>query len=290
MGLHDRDYSRADKHARFDWGGSALTAVTTLIILNVAVFVIDALGPIGPRGGGWLMRQLSLDPGELWKIWTFLTYGFAHSSLNSLEGPGLWHIAFNMLGLFVFGVPVEQRIGKAEFLRFYLLAVIVSGLVWVISVAATGSAPLLGASGAVAAVVVLMALYFPFRELLLLGILPLPVWSLATFYVLYDLYGAIFSQTAQVAFVAHLGGAAFAAAYFWFGWNFAWMGQLKTFVPQRKPKLRVHQPSAQERLQDDADKVLEKIHRLGEASLTSRERKTLERYSAQMRDKRKADH
>src|SRR5207302_1356521 len=45
--------------------------------------------------------------------WTFLTYMFLHA--------GLLHLAFNLLTLFVFGPPVEERMGSRAFLGYYLL-------------------------------------------------------------------------------------------------------------------------------------------------------------------------
>ncbi|HEY6807743.1 MAG TPA: rhomboid family intramembrane serine protease, partial [Gemmatimonadales bacterium] len=45
--------------------------------------------------------------------WTFVTYMFVHA--------GLLHIAFNLLALFLFGPPVEERLGARAFLGFYLI-------------------------------------------------------------------------------------------------------------------------------------------------------------------------
>ena len=288
MGIYDRQYYRDDSPVRYGLGGSARTAVTTLIILNVAVFIIDAFGP---NGGGWLMNALGLAS-ELfrrpWNVWQLATYGFAHSPINDPERPGIWHLFFNMLVLFVFGIPVEQKYGKPEFIRFYLFASVFAGFVWVVSETLLGHHSLLvGASGAVSAVVILMALNFPYREVLLLGIIPVQCWLLGVIYVALDLVGSV-SQADKVAYVAHLGGAAFAAAYFLLHWNFSGLARFKTLL-RRRSRLRLHQPTADERFQTEADRVLEKIHRSGERSLTRGERKILERYSQQMRDRRKSE-
>ncbi len=286
MGLHDRHYYRDGERMRYDWGGSARSAVATLIIVNVAIFVIDAFTP---GGGGWLMGKLELDAQLFqhpWNFWQLLTYGLGHAAIN--QSAGIWHLFFNMFGLFIFGVPVEQKYGKAEFIRFYLLAVVFAGFVWVVAQSISGGqGSVIGASGAVAAVVVLMALNFPYREMLLLGIIPIQMWILATMYVVYDFIGSFGSDT-RVAYVVHLGGAAFAALYFFLHWNFSRLEQVKKWVPFGRPRLRVHKPK-EDRLQDEADRVLEKIHRSGGSSLTRGERKTLERYSKQMRERRKPD-
>jgi hypothetical protein len=104
-------------------------------------------------------------------------------------------------------------------------------------------------------------------------------------FVLYDLYSAVVqpenvSGENNVAYTAHLAGAAFAFLYYRQRWNF---GRLTSKFPsrallRRKPRLKVHEPSEREEtpLQERVDAILEKIHREGEASLTREERRTLE--------------
>lgn len=286
MGLHDRHYYRDDARMRYDWGGSTRSAVTTLIIINVVIYVIDAFGP---NNGGTIMQRLAV-PSDLleqpWNFWKLFTYGFAHSPINADRG--IWHLLFNMLGLFVFGMPIEQKYGKAEFLRFYCAAIIFSGMFWVAIKTFSGpDNPMIGASGAVTAVIVLMALNFPYREVLLFAIIPIQMWILATLFVAIDFIGSL-QPGDEIAYEAHLGGAVFAALYFLLHWNFAWFSRATSWIFKRRPRLRVHQPQ-EDRLQEEADRVLEKISRSGESSLTRSERKTLERYSQKMRDRRDAD-
>jgi hypothetical protein len=98
--------------------------------------------------------------------------------------------------------------------------------------------------------------------------------------------------SAQVAYDVHLAGAAFAAAYFYGKLNFGALGSLGEAVTRlfkRQPKLRIHQPEEQavpEKLQAEADRILEKIHREGQDSLTAKERKVLEEYSRAVRKQR----
>ncbi len=82
----------------------------------------------------------------------------------------------------------------------------------------------------------------------------------------------------QIAYVVHLAGAGFAFVYFRMGWNF---GRL---VPNRfslkwlrmRPRLRLHRPADDEEgLNAEVDRILAKIAREGETSLTRQERKTL---------------
>ncbi len=200
------------------------------------------------------------------------------------------HIAFNMLTLFFLGRPVEEKYGKQEFLRFYLLAVIFAGAVWMaFYLIFPPGVPVIGvgASGGVMAVAILFIFNFPHSTLLVFGVVPVRAWVVGVILIGVDLLNSLNPET-RIGWQAHLAGAAFGAAYFYFKWNF-------TFIPLNKignlfkaqPKLKVHQPDHKdERLREQADQILDKLHRQGEASLTSRERKILERYSRSVRQNR----
>jgi hypothetical protein len=100
----------------------------------------------------------------------------------------------------------------------------------------------------------------------------------------------------SIAFDVHLVGAAFAIAYYRFGWNLgrilpspAWLGGGRPkFKFRRRPKLKLHDPDAEDHYneQDDqADRILEKVNREGMDSLSRKERRILEDYSRRMRQK-----
>jgi hypothetical protein len=86
-----------------------------------------------------------------------------------------------------------------------------------------------------------------------------------------------------------LAGAAFAVVYYYTGWNlgrwlpsrFSW----KALKP--RPKLRVHEPDREESFSDQVDRILEKISREGEASLTAQERHLLEDASRRYQQRRR---
>jgi hypothetical protein len=157
-----------------------------------------------------------------------------------------------------------------------------------------------GASGAVAGIVVLYAWNFPRRMLLLFFVIPVPAWFAGVLLVSYDAYGAVIHpEGSRTAFVVHLGGAALALLYCGLGWNFGrWWPSSWSFSiprPRRRPKLRVHSPDedtekradpAEENLNEEVDRILEKISREGEASLTRKERRTLETASRQYQKRR----
>lgn len=264
--------------------------VTTLIIINVAIFGLDILSSIiSTDSQCWFAGVLSLKAGLLqsqpWNIWQLFTYGFAHAPIDSKES--FFHVGGNMLVLFFLGRTIEDRLGSQEFLRFYIISILVAGFGYLL-LNFNNPQPMLGASGAVSAVVALFIFYYPKVKLFLFGVLPMPAWVLGLLLVGTDVMRS-FDAKSHIAWEAHLAGFAFGAAYFYFKWNFNWLkfgsGGLGNVLKQ-KGGLKIHRPDKAEKLKQEADQILEKINQNGEASLTSRERKVLKRYSDQVRNNR----
>ncbi len=314
MGLYDRDYGRDDQNpyqTSWDRVQKPRSMTVTLIIINVVIFLISMLFRNNGSNGNEsfdILRFFGFVPSTLfepWMWWQFLTYGFFHD-LGSI-----WHIVFNMVMLYVFGRMVESRMGSAEFLRFYLISIIVGGFIGAITglvmnsvpaAAESGNAielaaPTIGASGGVLALVVMFACYFPQQELFLWGIVKMKAWVLAALCVGMDLLGTLYALAGgetSTAFTVHLAGAGFALAYHYGHWNFRWLSlgsvpdiRSKMRQRSRRMKLKLHDPDKKLRKEaDEADRLLAKIHQTGEESLTSSERKLLERYSRRQREKR----
>lgn len=227
-------------------------------------------------------------------FWQILTHGFAHASIG--EDSGIMHIAFNMLTLLFLGMPVERKYGRYEFLKFYILALLFAGTVWLtVKVMMGTTATAVGASGAVAAVVILFVLNFPKNTVMLMGVVPMPAWVLGLLFVGADVLNS-FNHESRIAVEAHFAGAAFAVMYYYGKWNFQWMkfGWLQKLGDRfsGKPNLKVHapeedvKPEVKPELARQADIILDKVHRLGEESLTRKERKTLEKFSKTVRKNR----
>jgi membrane associated rhomboid family serine protease len=299
MGFQDRDYNHNEFEQDHAWNrqqrardrsSSGHSIITAIIVVNVVIWLLDSFSPLvdpSEKGVHWLNRNiLCLDPSKPWAIWSYLGYGFAHASLDSKTS--FWHIAFNMLGLFFLGRPVVQRLGKIEFLKFYLVSIVVCGVGYVILAQVFGLVNyIVGASGAVSAVVFLFIFMYPKEKVLFWGIFPMYAWVLGIIVVLADIRNALNPEN-HVAWQVHLIGAAFAIAYFKLNWNFERL-PLPSFAglaAGAKPKLKVHNPDEKlEKLKIDADRVLEKIAKEGEASLTRGERKTLNQYSKAIRNR-----
>ncbi|HZL91937.1 MAG TPA: rhomboid family intramembrane serine protease [Pirellulaceae bacterium] len=306
MGYQERDYYREDTG---EDGFQIKSWTVRLIIANCAVFLANALTM--NNGQSWLTPLLDLHGNAIVepKLWyQFLTYGFVHNP------DSLWHIVGNMIGLWVFGRAIEERYGGKEFLRYYLIAILLGGIVWsvrqyfVVGSFMKGGEPAwvtcVGASGGVTALIVLYCLLYPRNTLLLFFAIPTPAWMVGILIVASDLTGAWGGQAlppgmtrAAIAFDVHLTGAALALAYWALGLNFgrfpgwrelsAGWTRIKSLLRAR-PAVRIHDDADDDDdLETQADRLLEKIARQGESSLTPHERRVLENYSRRIRDKQR---
>ena len=293
MGFEDRQYSRSDVPRS---GLSQYSMITILIAINVIVLVLDMFSQTNrdPETGAVVSHQLAnylMLSTDYWYLpWTWMTHGFTHASIDSQIG--IWHIAGNMLTLFFLGRPIEQRLGRWEFLKFYLLAILAGGAGFFLMQLLSGWPPasVVGASGAVSGVVALFIFYYPRQTLLIWGVLPVPAWLLGVIMLLMNLKYAIVPGSG-ISWEAHLAGAAFGVAYYYFGWNFSRLKMPQTMADKLSGSaaLKIHDPDAQrsnDKLTQQADAILEKINVQGEASLTGRERKLLKRYSEMVRQQR----
>ncbi len=179
-------------------------AVLILIGINLLVFLGQNLFP---RATAYLaMSPLAVL--ERGMVWQFATYMFAHG--------GISHVLFNMLGLFFFGAQVERHMGTKEFLLFYGATGIMAGVFSFFIYWLTGSyyVFLLGASGAIFAVQMAYATFFPNSIIYIWGILPLRAPVLVLGYTAIELFSSIFRQRSGVAHLTHLAGFGFAWLYF----------------------------------------------------------------------------
>ncbi len=292
MGLYDRNYYQRDAGVDLRPSWDQRSAVTIIIFVNVAVFLANLLfGNPSAKYQGAFNEALMLRPTDWyqpWWWWHTLSYAFTH------DARVITHILFNMLSLYFLGRPVEQRYGKSEFLRIYLLAAFFCGAVWLLRNALIGGeSSVMGASGAVLCMSMLFVFNYP-NVTVYLFIFPMPAWVLGVLFVLSN----FFMQSGQgIAYDVHLFGIAFATMYFFLGWNFSFLSSPRVSWRQwmRKltgPRLKVHSEREMEREEKDAaeaDRILEKIHKSGKDSLTGREKKFLERFSQAVRNKKRLD-
>lgn len=149
--------------------------------------------------------------------WPFLTSLFLHG--------GWLHIIGNMWTLFIFGRNVEDRMGPARFLVFYLLCGVAAGIVHTL-VNVHSTVPAIGASGAIAGVMGAYLMMYPRSHVVIMipiFIFPFFFDVLAVFYLGYWFLLQLFSGTfalvqssegGGIAFWAHVGGFVAGAMFF----------------------------------------------------------------------------
>jgi len=119
-----------------------------LIALNVVVFLQELSH--GPRLDRFLMTWGLVPKRFTWT--TVLTSMFLHG--------GWMHLILNMLSLYIFGDNVEDRLGRARYLVFYLLCGVAAAAGQTLS-SPHSALPMVGASGAIAGVCGAYLLFFP---------------------------------------------------------------------------------------------------------------------------------
>ena len=172
---------------------------------NDALLIHFALWPLGPS-------QFADVPG--FEPWQVVTYGFLHG--------GIWHIAFNMFALWMFGGAIESTIGARPFAIYYFVCVIGAALAQlaVMHFFPGGYYPTLGASGGIFGLLLAYGMMYPHQRILLLfPPIPMPAWLFVTGYGAIELFLGITGTQAGVAHFAHLGGMAigFVLIEYWRG-------------------------------------------------------------------------
>lgn len=299
MGIYDREYYRREGPSFLGSFANRGMICKWLIGINVIVFVLqlmsrqDVRTVFGPIRTSLIQELFDLDVTKVLEgqVWRLLTYAFLHQDAGGFP----MHIVFNMLFLWWFGSDVEDIYGPWEFLAFYLVSAVLGGFAFVVQHFGTGGL-CIGASGAVTAVMVLCALHYPTRVILIFFVLPVPIWLFVLFQVMQDLFGLL-GSAGGVAFIVHLAGAAFGFLYYKMQWRVLnFWPDLSAWRQQRtRPNLRVYRPEEEEtpvpvaaasspadldeQLEAKLDAVLEKVARSGQDSLTDSERAILMRAS-----------
>ncbi len=305
MGIYDREYYRGESR-----GAGFLTnapVCQAIILINVAVFLVERanLFPSDVFRGLEASSEAIFRQGHVWQL---LTATFLHA--------GFYHLLFNMYFFWVFGHELEEIYGPKDFLGLYLSAAVLSTMAWAIwDAAAPTHHTMVGASGAIFAVTVLYALFYPRRELLFMFVIPVEVWLLVSLLVAFDLYQIVAEVETRTAVVAHVAGAGYGYLFKRFDLRLSRL----PFGKARRPKLRIvsadpprekpaprtasgptwspnsasaSKPAAttavlpEEQLDARLDEILAKIAREGRSGLTEEENRILQEASRRARNRR----
>lgn len=176
-----------------------------LIAANIAVFAWQFFS--GAFNSETVLSTYCFVPTRFLNHFSLAEFGTFFSAM--FMHAGFAHLFGNMLYLFIFGDNVEDRMGKGNYLLFYLSCGILAALTHIL-VYPTSSIPSLGASGAIAGVLAAYLILFPGVEVqtwVTWYFRPkLPAWVLiGVFFAMNCLYGLI-GENNGVGWFAHIGG------------------------------------------------------------------------------------
>jgi membrane associated rhomboid family serine protease len=238
--------------------------VKYLLIANFAVYILAA---VTGQWNSFLHQWGSMNPDAVLhgQVWRLVTYEYLH------DPHSIWHILFNMLGVYFLGPPLERSWGPRKFFIFYTVGGVLGALFYMM-LAATGALPqgsMIGASGCVLAVLGACALLFPQFQLILF-VFPVPIrFAAVLFCGIYVLN--LISQGANAGGdAAHLAGLAYGVLWPLYGER--WLRNLQA-VRQYSKEQRHTRTEQQTRA--ELDRILRKVHEQGVNSLTAAEKRTL---------------
>ncbi len=253
-------------------------AIKTLIVINFGLWVLSTLG----ENQIDLSVIFGLSPETVWpKIWQPITYMFIHG--------GFWHVAINMFVLWMFGSEMETIWGRQEFLKYYFLTGIGSGLVWLLVNAGSSSIILIGASGAVYGVLLAYGLMFPNRTVLLYFIIPVKVKWLVIFLGVVAFLSSMTSTT-NISHLAHLSGMVIGYVYLKYAHH--WKGvsvQFRRKVVNIKSQVEERKEQRKIMLRQEMNQILDKMNKSGYGGLSDYDKERLQEISKLFAEEEKKD-
>lgn len=165
----------------------------TLMLVCTALFCLQFFVPLEMWFALWPLSSSMFWP------WQMVTYAFLHGSV--------FHLFFNMLGLWMFGGELERLWGDKRYLQFLLAGVLAAAATQMLVTTMSGSrVPTIGASGGLFALLLAFGMLFPNR--IIMPLFP-PIPMKARTFVM--VFGAIelvsgYLDRSGIAHFAHLGG------------------------------------------------------------------------------------
>jgi len=284
MGLYDRDYTREgfEYHHRHyalqpRMSFPKITPVVKwLLIINIGVHLLKVIffrpGPITSLDLALSVHPVTLLTGL--QLWRLFTYQFLH-----WNG---WHLFFNMLALYFLGPTLERHWGGRRFIKFYLFCGAAGGLFYMMLVAVgfLAANPMVGASGAILGLLAACAILFP-QFVVFIFLFPVPIRVAAVGFTILYIINILTGTSNAGGDAAHLAGMAAGAFYVL---SESWRANLKLKLRTGRWQKKIE---AERKLQMEVDRILEKVHRQGIHSLSSKEKKLLRKATELERERNK---
>jgi len=258
------------------------SAIRVIIALNLLIFLL--LWLFGTRRLEYSIFQLfGLVPARVigsGTIWQPVTYMFLHG--------GFWHVAINMFVLWMFGTEIQHRWGRSEFVKYYFITGIGSGIVTVL-LSLNSSVPVVGASGAIYGVLLAYGLMFPERYVYIYFLFPIKVKYFVAIIGGIAFFSSLSSSGSQISHLTHLSGMIIGWLYIKQDWKLSFLK--KYFSRKRKQHRRKETLKQIEKVEEEIrdfrseiDRILDKINQVGYENLTEEEKEMLYQASKHLAD------
>lgn len=297
MGWQDRDYARVSP--RPTWSGQRRgwliggSIVTTLLAVNVIVYV---LGALSPDLRVWLyslgaMQAQAVVHGQVWRL---LTAQYLHA--------GTGHLFINMLVLHFLGRSLERLWSPRKLFLVYTLCGLCGNLFYLI-LGARGiihpQMPAVGASGCIYGLLGIVAVLFPSATVYVYFLFPIKMRTAAFIFGGIAILTIIQRGANYGGEACHLAGLVFGV--WWAMKGDAWWSRILLRVPGQRgqrpfrpspPRVRPRRPSSftekvgQRRADEEQiDRILKKVHDKGIMSLTPTEKTALHEATERQRQR-----
>ena len=254
-------------------------AIKILISVNFTVFILQSIS----SSEIIFFSNFGLVPKLVWsqlKIWQPFTYMFFHGDI--------WHVLINMFVLWMFGSELERVWGKKNFLRFYFITGVGSGLGTMLF-GLQSTIPIVGASGAIYGVLLAYGVMFPNRTVYLYGIIPIKsIWFVIGIGVI--AFFSSFNNVTNISHLTHLFGMIIGYLYLKRPVHFRslWFSVFKKVLEYRIQN-QEEKISRSVEIERDLNSILDKINREGFKSLTQEEEERLYKNSKNLSKGKKKD-
>lgn len=238
-------------------------AIKLLVTVNLSIFLLQTIS-----GQERVLFELfGLVPRQTWShfmIWQPFTYLFFHGHI--------WHVLINMFVLWMFGSELEMVWGKKEFLKYYFLTGVGSGIVTALF-HLNSTVPVVGASGAVYGILLAYALLFPNRYVFLYFLIPIRVKYFVIVIGALAFFSSINPGYSQVSHLTHFSGMAIG---FFYLKSELRLSLIKRFIDRQRYGLKARSKTMRRQrfveLQQEVDRILDRINEVGYDGLSKEER------------------
>ncbi|RJR42805.1 MAG: rhomboid family intramembrane serine protease [Desulfobacteraceae bacterium] len=195
-------YSNKKYTFRFGMGQKVTKGIAIIGGISIAIFLISQ------TDSEFFYPVMGFIPsyflGKL-RLWQFITANFVHGSLT--------HLIVNMLGLYLFGGPVEQKVGKRELIKYFLICgtggYVVAYFLWLIGIIPNNL--IIGSSAGVYGLLLAFAFLYPNQKVLLFLAIPMQAKWMAVIFGCFELL--MMFKTDGISHIGHLAGILIGLAY-----------------------------------------------------------------------------